>query len=89
MAPKVVTANRLTTGDVVYLAADGRWVRALVEAAVASDAADLARLEAEAGAAAARQDVTAVYTMDVRLESGRPAPASVRERIRAQHGPTV
>lgn len=86
---KVVTANVLETGDVVYLSDGGAWVRDLTKSAVANDAAEVAALEAEAAAAAARQYVTAVYTMDVRLVEGRPEPMSVRERIRAALGPTV
>jgi len=86
---RVVTANVLTTGDVVYLADGGRWVRALAEASVACDPDALVRLEADAAGSADRQEVTAVYTMDVRLDSGRPSPTSVRERIRAALGPTV
>ncbi|MFZ4807528.1 MAG: DUF2849 domain-containing protein [Hyphomicrobiaceae bacterium] len=86
---RVVTANVLATGDVVYLAGDGRWVRALAEAAVAPDKDALARLEADAAGSASRQEVTAVYTMDVRLDNGQASPTSVRERIRAALGPTV
>lgn len=87
--PSVVTANELRSGDVVYLAEGGRWVRALADAAVAADKTALATLEAEAANAAGRQIVTAVYTMDVRLAGGRPEPISMREKIRAALGPTV
>jgi sulfite reductase (NADPH) hemoprotein beta-component len=87
--PDVVTANLLRSGDVVYLAGGGRWVRRLADASVATDKDTLARLEATAAASAARQDVTAVYTMTVGLDGAVPIPVSQRERIRAAHGPTV
>ncbi len=38
--PKVVTANDLIEGDVIYLAADDNWVRDLNQAEVLTDEAD-------------------------------------------------
>jgi hypothetical protein len=87
--PKVMTANLLHSGDVVYLANGARWVRDIGEANVASDAAGMARLEAEAAEAVKRQEVISTYLFDVITEGGRPAPKSMREKIRAAHGPTV
>ncbi len=87
--PSVVTANNLRSGAVVYLGANGTWVEELIQALVASDADALKVLEAEAAAAVARTEVTAVYAMDVRFVEGRIDPISVRERIRAAHAPTV
>lgn len=87
--PTVVTANRLHTGDVVYLAAKGRWVADLAGAAVAEGPGELAPLEAEAKAAVERNEVTAVYAFDVRVTDGKAEPVSVRERIRAAHGPSI
>lgn len=87
--PDVVTANLLGSGDVVYLGPDGRWVRDLRDASIAHDKAQLANLEAAASKAVAAREVTAVYAFAVGLENGRPIATSVREQIRAQHGPTV
>ena len=87
--PSVVTANNLRSGAVVYLSANGTWLEDLNEALVASDPDTLKALEAEATAAVARTEVTAVYAMDVRVFEGRIDPISVRERIRAAHAPTV
>ena len=81
--PSVVTANILRSGAVVYLATGGRWVAALSDAAIAQDATALKTLEQIATDALARNDVTAVYAMDVRVVDGRPTPLSVRETIRA------
>ena len=81
--PSIVTANVLRSGAVVYLATGGRWVPSLSEAAIASDASALEALEQIASDALARNDVTAVYAMDVRVVDGRPNPMSVRETIRA------
>lgn len=87
--PSVITANLLASGDVVYLGGEGHWVREIANAQVARDKAELTALEDAANRSIAEQVVTAVYAMDVGIADGRPAPLSVREKIRAQHGPTV
>lgn len=87
--PSVVTANRLRSGEVVYLAHGDTWTTSLAEARVASGKDELAELAAIAAAAVAAREVTSVYAMDVDVSGGTPAPVSVRERIRAAHAPTV
>lgn len=87
--PSVVTANHLRSGAVVYLADGGRWVGELGDARVASSPEQLKALEAQALAAIEANEVTAVYAFDVKIVDGHPVPASVRERIRAAHAPTV
>jgi Protein of unknown function (DUF2849) len=81
--PSVVTANVLRSGAVVYLATGGQWVASLSDAAIAGNASALKALEQIAADALARNDVTAVYAMDVRVVNGRATPLSVRETIRA------
>ena len=81
--PSVVTANHLRSGAVVYLAADGRWIASLANAAVADTPAQLASFEDVARAAVERRDITAVYAFDVKIVGGKPTPVSVRESIRA------
>ena len=87
--PSIVTANRIGDGAVVYLAPGARWTVDIKEAEVAADQAALAALEEVAAQAAAEQRVVAVYAMEVGLSDGRPAPLSMREKIRAQRGPTI
>jgi Protein of unknown function (DUF2849) len=87
--PQVLTANRLRLGDVVYLDARDQWVADVGQAVFATDAEQLAKLEAIAAKAVAAQYVVAVYPIDVATTSGAPVPTSVKERIRAAHGPTV
>lgn len=81
--PKVVTANMLASGTVVYLARGGAWVPRLADAVVADTADELAVLERVALAAVESCTVTAVYAFDVRVAGDRPEPLSVRERLRA------
>jgi hypothetical protein len=87
--PNVVTANRLTDGVVVYLAADGEWTEEIANARVADDEAETKALEAEAEAAARDRVVVSVYPMPVALKDGAIDPLSVRERIRAAHRTTL
>jgi hypothetical protein len=87
--PSIVTANRIGDGAVVYLAPGARWTPDVKQAEVAADKTALAALEAAAAQAAAEQRVVSVYAMEVGLADGRPTPLSMREKIRAQRGPTI
>ncbi len=82
--PKVVTANALLEGDVIYQTATG-WSRLLDDAEVLTDEADadLRLIEADAQ----RDAVVGAYLADVRVEGGRPLPAHFREAFRAK-GPS-
>lgn len=78
--PKVVTANDLLIGDVIYLTADDSWTRDLAEAEVLTEqAAAEARLEAaEAQVAIA----VGAYLADVDASAGGPRPTHFREDFR-------
>jgi hypothetical protein len=87
---QVLTANRLTVGDVVYRDAAGGWTEHFSKAAIFTDA-DAAKASLEA---AVSQDEPARLILDPYLfdvapdETGAHIPTSERERIRAL-GPTV
>ena len=87
--PSVVTANRLTDGIVVYLAADGEWTEEIANARVADDEAETKALETIAENAVREREVIGVYPMPVALVDGAVDPLSVRERIRAAHRTTL
>lgn len=87
-SPKVMTANRLGDGAVVYLDRRGAWVEALGEALAAGEAEAQTLLERQAEAAVRRREVVGPYLFAVTLEAGVPRPLGQRERIRAA-GPTV
>ncbi len=78
--PKVITANALLEGDVIYLAAEG-WTRELSEAEVLTDEADADLRLIEASAEVDK--VVGVYLADVKVEDGIPHPAHFREDFRA------
>ena len=87
MADMIVTANRLSDGAVVYLAAEGRWTPCLERAlVVAADA--VAPLLAMAERAVADRLVVAPYEFPVVAGPQGIRPTQMREVIRAA-GPTT
>jgi len=86
--PVVFTANRLRDGTVLWLTKDERWSETVADARIYEGAA------IEEGRAAAqewerRQEVVGSYPVDVAVTDAGPAPLSVRERVRAQGGPST
>lgn len=86
--PQAVTANRLADGIVVFLAEGERWAERASEARVARDKPAADALLAMAEADEARCVVVAPYLIEMTETPGGPAPAGLRERIRAA-GPTI
>lgn len=85
---KVITANRLLNGDVVWLGDNGVWVER-VTLARTFEGKDAVAEGLEIGAAAEKnQEVVGVYEMDVSVEDGVIVPVRFREKIRAA-GPTT
>jgi len=85
---KVVTANRLSDGAVVFLAESGCWSEAIDSALLAPDPEATEALSRRGQQAEAVNHVTGSYLIDVERRHGRVHPLHIRERIRAQ-GPTV
>ena len=83
--PKVVTANALLEGDVVYLTADDRWSREHREAELIEDEAhaQLRLLDAQAQ----RQVVVGAYLAEARPGPDGPEPVHFREAFRTR-GPS-
>jgi len=85
---KLITANRLFDGVVVFLSAGG-FVAEIGKAAILSAADAVEAGLATAKAAQANHEVVDVNVIDVTLDNaGSPVPVRLRERIRA-FGPTV
>ncbi len=78
--PKVVTANGLLEGDVIYLAADGTWTRELASAEVLDDA-DTAQSRLDQANAQVAIAVGA-YLADVDAKGTTPQPTHFREDFR-------
>jgi len=84
---KIITANHLIVGDVVFLTEDG-WSPNVDRACIADDEAALASLEARAAEAEAANVVVGPYAIEVRREGSRVLPQHYREVMRTR-GPTV
>ncbi|MCM5559268.1 DUF2849 domain-containing protein [Pleomorphomonas sp. JP5] len=86
--PEILTANRLSDGDVVYRAASGTWVADIDAAEVIDDAERRTAAEAAALGDVSASLVVEVATIAVSVADGHVVPKRLRERIRA-FGPTV
>ena len=78
--PKVVTANDLLEGDVVYLSGDA-WVRDLAQAEVFTE--DSVAQHRLLDASRQTDLVVGVYLADVRRGANGPEPEHFREAFRA------
>lgn len=83
--PKVVTANRLREGDVVYLTADDRWSLVHHEAELIEDEAQ-ANLRLHF-AAAQKLLIVGAYLADAKPGTNGPEPVHFREAFRTR-GPS-
>jgi hypothetical protein len=83
--PKVVTANDLRQGDVVYLTADDRWTRSHHEAELIDDEAH-AQMRLLHGSAQ-KLLVVGVYLADAKPGPNGPEPIHFREAFRTR-GPS-
>jgi hypothetical protein len=83
--PKVVTANALVEGDVVYLTADDRWSRVHHEAELIEDEAEAQMRLLHANAQ--RNVVVGAYLADARPGPRGPEPVHFREAFRTR-GPS-
>jgi len=84
-APKVVTANALIEGDVIYLTADDRWTRHHSEAELIEDEAH-AQLRLLT-AIHQKDSVVGAYLADARQGPNGPEPIHFREAFRTK-GPS-
>ncbi len=83
--PCVLTANDLLEGDVIYLAPDGSWTRALDQARLFTDQRSA---EAALDAAEGQQDrLVGAYLAPAQAGDAGPAPGHFREAFRAR-GPS-
>jgi hypothetical protein len=83
--PKVLTANRLLEGDVVYLGADGGWVLNHSDAVLFTD--ELLANKALADANKHPDLLVGPYLANAEMQNGHPAPTHFREEFRTR-GPS-
>ena len=85
---KIVTANRLEDGEVVWLGTGGQWVETVEAAHLLDDKDAVTRALAFAASAVTDRVIVEPYEIDVSLEDGAIVPVKLREKIRAK-GPTI
>lgn len=85
---KILTANRLSDGEAVWLASDHSWAETIDAAEIARDPATEEKLERAGKAGFLKNEVVDVELIDVQIVDGRIWPVRLRERIRAA-GPTI
>ena len=85
---KVLTANRLGDGLVVFHARDGGWSEWIEDALPVNGADDIAALEQLGIVAETSNIVVGPYLIDVEDETGDLVPVRYREKLRTQ-GPSV
>lgn len=79
--PKVVTANELVSGDVVYLTAAGTWAKMHVNAELITDEVQAAvRLQL---AEARIDEIVGAYLADSVASDKGPSPVHFREEFRS------
>lgn len=84
--PKVITANDLLEGDVVYMTRSGGWTRDHGDAHPATTEAQASTMLEHAMAQADR--IVGAYSADIRIDAdGRPHPVHFREVFRTR-GPS-
>jgi len=84
--PKVVTANHLLEGDVIYRTENGDWSRKHEDAAFFEDEAAANAALAEASKEV--DEIVGAYLADAKLGSdGKPEPTHFREAFRTR-GPS-
>lgn len=84
--PKVLTANDLLEGDVIYFSASGEWTRLHSEAQLFLDEASANEALGQAQKEAHR--LVGAYLADARLnKDGNPEPVHFREAFRTR-GPS-
>jgi hypothetical protein len=83
-----MTANRLSDGEAVWLAADHSWAERIEGAEIARDEATAEKLERAGRAAFLKNEVLDLALVDIEIVGGRIRPLRLRERIRAA-GPSI
>lgn len=84
---KILTANRLDTGAVLYWKA-GRWIETLAEAEIFADQLSAEAAFAQAQTCVAANQVISPYLFDLRQDGSGLHPLKERENIRSL-GPSV
>ena len=83
MMPQVLTANRLSVGEVVYWNAAKGWVTYLHEAEILPDEQAEGVLKSDGARSVQERQVVNPYLFEVRVNGDAIVPVKKREAIRA------
>ena len=83
MMPQVLTANRLSVGEVVYWNAAKGWVTYLHEAEILPDDKAEGVLNDAGSRSVQERQVVNPYLFEVRVDGSKVVPVKTREAIRA------
>jgi len=85
---RMIIANRLTDGLVVFLTADGGWSMDIADGTVITDESSEERWLEQAKSDELNCLIIDPNLIEVTVDDGKPRPVAIREAIRA-FGPTV
>jgi hypothetical protein len=88
MMPQVLTANRLSIGEVVYWNAAKGWVTYLGDAEILADDKAESVLKSDGARSVQERQVVNPYLFEVRVDGTAIVPVKTREAIRAA-GPSA
>ena len=88
MINKILTANDLLSGGVVFATPAGEWSPFISRAHISADIHTEQKLAAIGEKAVARQTVVDPFFIDITEEKGLPVPVRYREYLRV-NGPSV
>jgi len=88
MTLKILTANNLRSGGVVFATSHGDWSPFISQALVCDDIATVEKLEISDRQAVSEQFIVEPFLIDVTVENGIPRPIRFREWLRVS-GPSV
>ncbi len=86
--PKVVTANDLADGLVVFLKTDGTWADSIEMAEIARTDDEIDKILEKGEASALANEVVGPYLIDIEETNGKIKALHIREHMRAT-GPSV
>ncbi|VAV95475.1 hypothetical protein MNBD_ALPHA08-1451 [hydrothermal vent metagenome] len=85
---KILTANDLRSGGVVFLTSHGNWTPFISQALVCDDNNTTESLETSGQQAVSEQIIVEPFLIDVIIKNTVPHPVRFRERLRV-YGPSV
>jgi len=88
MSMKILTANGLHSGGVVFATGDGKWSAFITQAQLSSDSETEEALLAMAKQSVETQTIVEPFLIEIDVINGMPVPKRYREQLRVS-GPSV